>query len=204
MANGQDERHQAGVEGDWVCVGALGAAHGVKGDMRLKSFTENAAAIFNFSDLRLGADGKPVTLTKKGKSKDGFVVHIDGMDTPEDASNMKVRQLYVAREHFGDACEDEFYLADLIGLRAVNLSGTEIGVVASFDNFGAEDLLELVLHQPVNALGRNIFVPFRKTLVPEINLAKRTAVIDFDQWRETQTSERDEDVDQAIEDKEEK
>lgn len=201
MTDGQKERAQAGVEGDWVCVGTLGAAHGVRGDMRLKSFTEKPLAIFKLPDLRLGADGKPVTLSKKGKAKDGFVVHVDGINSPEEASNMKAKQLFALRENFADASEDEFYLADLIGLRAQDLSGAEIGVVSSFDNFGAEDLLELVLHEPVKSLGRHIFVPFRKTLVPEIKLAERIAVIDFDQWQETQTSERDVDEVEDIDSK---
>jgi 16S rRNA processing protein RimM len=208
MTVGQNERAQAGVEGEWICVGALGAPHGVRGDMRLKSFTEQPAAIFKFVDIRLGADGAAVALVKKGKAKDGFIIHITGIDTPEDASNMKTKQLYVSRENFGAAAEDEFYLADLIGLRAHDLAGTEIGVVSSFDNFGAEDLLELVLHEAVKGLGRHIFVPFRKSLVPTIDLDAGIAVIDFAGWQATQTSERDmdagEDDSQLIEDKGEK
>ncbi len=201
MTDGQNERRQAGVEGNWVCVATLGAPHGVKGDMRLKSFTEVPAAIFKFSDLRFGADGAAVTLVKKSKTKDGFIVHIDGIDTPEDASNMKTKQIYVCRDNFRDAAQDEFYLADLIGLRAHDLSGTEIGVVTSFDNFGSEDLLELVLHESVKGLGRHIFVPFRKSLVPTIDLDAGIAVIDFAEWQATQTSERDtNDADISIQD----
>jgi len=201
MAHGEKERAQAGVEGEWVCVGALGAPHGVKGDMRLKSFTENPLAIFKFADLHMGAGGAPVGLKKVGKSKDGFIVHIEGVNSPEAASALARKNLYVPRGQFGDADEDEFYLADLIGLRAVDLGGAEIGIVSSFDNFGAEDLLELVLNEPVKGLGRTIFVPFRKKLVPEINLAEGTAVIDFALWSETQTSERDNDSAEAVESK---
>lgn len=205
MTHGEKERAQAGVSGDWVCVGTLGAPRGVKGDLRLKPFTENAAAIFKFTSLHLGAGGAPVALKKVGKSKDGFIVHIDGVNSPEEAGAFSRKDLYVPRTEFGDADEDEFYLADLIGLRALDLSGSEIGTVSSFDNFGAEDLLELVLHEPVKGLGRTIFVPFRKTLVPEIKLDEGVAVIDFALWSETQTSERDGDDDagggEAIENK---
>ena len=166
----------------------------MKGDLRLKSFTENAAAIFKFSNLHMGAGGDPLSLKKIGKSKDGFIVHIEGVSSPEAASAFARKDLYVPRAAFGDTDDDEFYLADLIGLRALDLSGAEIGTVSSFDNFGAEDLLELVLHEPVKGLGRTIFVPFRKKLVPEINLGDGIAVIDFALWSETQTSERDEDA----------
>ena len=195
MTHGQKERAQAGVTGDWVCVGTLGAPRGVKGDMRLRSFTENAAAIFNFSSLHMGAGGDPVSLKKIGKSKDGFVVHIEGVSSPEEAGAFARKDLYVPRAEFGDADEDEFYLADLIGLRALDTKGAEIGTVSSFDNFGAEDLLEIVLDEPVKGLGRTIFVPFRKKLVPEIKLSEGVAVIDFALWSETQTSERDGDDD---------
>lgn len=210
MTHGQKERAQAGVsqmgiDGDWVCVGTLGAPRGVKGDIRLKSFTDNVAAIFKFSSLHMGAGGDPVSLKKVGKSKDGFVVHIDGVNSPEEAGAFVRKDLYVPRAEFGDTSEDEFYLADLIGLKARDTQGNEIGTVSSFDNFGAEDLLELVLHEPVKGLGRTIFVPFRKKLVPEINLDEGVAVIDFALWSETQTSERDEDgdinTDEVIENK---
>jgi len=191
MTHGDKERTQAGVEGDWVQVGSIGAPHGVKGDMRLKSFTENPGDIFGFDDMRLGADGKPVALIKKGKSKDGFVVHVEGINSPEDAGILKTKGLYVPRAAFEEADEDEFFLADLIGLQAVDLDGTDIGVVATLDNFGAEDLLEVVLHKPVKGLGRNIFVPFRKALVPDISLTEGFVVVDFAGWQATQTSERD-------------
>jgi len=191
MTHGQKERTQAGVEGGWVQVGSLGSAHGVKGDMRLKSFTENPAAIFKFNDLRLGADGKAIVLAKKGKSKDGFIIHIDGVNSPEEASGLKTKGLYAPREAFNTINEDEFFLADLIGLKARDLSGAEIGIVTTLDNFGAEDLLEVVLHEPVKDLGRNIFIPFRKTLVPTIQVSEGVVVVDFAAWQATQTSERD-------------
>jgi len=211
MTHGEKERTQAGIAkglgGDWICVASLGAPHGVKGDLRLKSFTENPAAVFKFSALHMGAGGAPVRLKKIGKSKDGFIVHLDDINSPEAAGALSRKDLYVPRAEFADTGEDEFYLADLIGLKAHDLSGGEIGVVSSFDNFGAEDLLELVLNEPVKGLGRTIFVPFRKKLVPEINLDAGVAVIDFDLWQSTQTSERDADDDgqnvQNIENKEE-
>ena len=203
MAQGEKERSQAGVEGDWVQVGSIGAPHGVRGDMRLKSFTEKATDIFKFADLRLGANGNAVKLVKKGKAKDGFVVHIEGINSPEEASALKTKGLYAARDAFDDAGEDEFFLADLIGLKAVDIAGDEIGVVATLDNFGSEDLLEVVLHKAVKGLGRNIFIPFTKALVPDIKLSEGIAVVDFTTWQETQTSERDTDDVEDADSKEE-
>jgi 16S rRNA processing protein RimM len=191
MAHGEKERAQAGVEGNWVQVGALGASHGVRGDVRLKSFTEKPLAIFKFSDLRLGAGGEKVKLIKKSKTKDGFVAHVEGVNSPEEASALKTKGLYVQRDILESADADEFFLADLIGLMAVGLDGERLGVVVTLDNFGADDLLEITLDEPVKGLGKSVFIPFTLALVPEIDLNAGTATIDFAGWQETQTSERD-------------
>ncbi len=186
--NGNDG--QTGVEGDWVLVGALGAPHGVRGDMRLKSFTQNPTAIFKFADLRLGADGRALSLTKKGKSKDGFIVHMDGVDTPEAVTGLSGRQLYVHRNLLPDAAEDEFYLADLVGLEARDEQGAKIGAVNAVENFGSEDLIELILDEPVKGLGRFAFIPFRKALVPTVDIKGGFITVAFQQWQETQVGKQ--------------
>jgi len=191
MANKRTEREQAGIEGGWIKVGTLGAAHGVRGDLRLKSYTEKATDIFTFAEVRLGAGGDVVALKKVRTTKDGFVVHIDGINSPEAAAAYKGKGLFVPRDVLGGADEDEFFLADLIGLKAVDEAGAEIGFVATVDNFGAEDLVELVLKESIKGLGRHVFVPFRKALVPDIRLEAGEIVINFADWRATQTSERD-------------
>lgn len=191
MANKRTEREHAGIEGDWIKVGSIGSTHGVRGDVRLKSFMEKPAAIFKLDDLRLGAGGTAVSLRKVRSIKDGFVVHIDGVNAPEEAEALKTKGLYVARDSFADSDEDEFFLADLIGLTAVDEVGRELGVVATLENFGAEDLLELVLQEPIKGLGRHVFIPFRKALVPDVRLSAGEIVINFAEWQATQTSERD-------------
>ena len=187
MANGANTRDNAGVNGDWVCVGAFAAPHGVKGSVRLKSFTDHTAAIFAFKDLRDGPDGRPVAITKERSNKDGFVVRVEGITSPEAAKALKSKQLWVHRDAFVPAEEDEFYLADLIGLEARDAAGGRIGVVHAVENFGAEDLVELVLDAPIKGLGRYAFVPFRLELVPEVNLGDGFLTIDMVRWQEIQT-----------------
>lgn len=190
MANAQNKRDDVGIEGDWVLVGAVGAPHGVRGDMRLKSFTENPASIFKFADLRLGAGGKPVSLVKRGKSKDGFIVHMDGVDTPEAVTALSARQLYVHRDGLPGIAEDEFYLADLIGLEARDEQGVKIGLVNAVENFGSEDLIELILDEPVKGLGRYAFIPFRKALVPAVDIMGGFVTVAFTLWQETQVGKQ--------------
>lgn len=193
MAQGGNKQSNTGATdnpADWVEVGALGSPHGVRGDMRLKSFTENPAAIFKFDELHLGANGELVSLSKKGKSKDGFIVHITGVDTPEAVSALPNKQLYVHRAQLPDAPEDEFYLADLIGLEARDEQGAKIGVVNAVENFGSEDLIELILDEPVKGLGRFAFIPFRKALVPTVDIKGGFLIVAFTEWQETQVGKQ--------------
>lgn len=190
---GQAERQQSGVHGDWICVGAFAGSHGVRGDVRLKSFTENPKAIFSYKEIHEGADGPLVSFTKVRDVKGGYVVRVDGVSTVDEAQLRKSKQLFVQRDSLVTEAEDEFYLADLIGLKALDEAGTEIGFVRAVENFGAEDLLELVLDEPVKQLGRQVFVPFRKVLVPVVDIKAGSVTIAFAEWQKIHVSERDED-----------
>ena len=186
MAQGEDERRQQGVEDGWICVGAFTGAHGVKGDVRLRSFTADPADLFTYKDVRLGADGPAVKLKKIREVKDGFIGRASNVRYRDEAEAVKGKRLYVARDEFDDTDEDEFYLADLIGLRAEDTAGKEIGFIKSVENFGAEDLLEVVLNEPVKGLGRHGFVPFRTVLVPVVDLDGGFVQIALGDWLESQ------------------
>ncbi|WP_262690812.1 ribosome maturation factor RimM [Kordiimonas aestuarii] len=193
MANGSSERRQRGVEDGWICVGALAGAHGVRGDVRVKSFTEDPEAIFAFASLHKGANGPVIKLKRLREDKEGFIARLDSVKNREDAQALKGTGLYVARDVFAAEDEDEFYLADLIGLDALDKSGTRVGFVRAVENFGAEDLVELVLDKPLPGLGRFAFIPFRKAFVPVVDIAGGTLTIAFDDWVSIHVSERDED-----------
>ncbi|WP_420429933.1 ribosome maturation factor RimM [Kordiimonas sp.] len=199
MASGAHERAQRGVEDGWICVGALSGAHGVRGDVRLKSFTEDPEAIFAYPALHKGAGGTKISLKRLRADKDGFIARIDGVTNRENAQAMKSTKLYVPRDAFALEDEDEFYLADLIGLNACDTQGKTVGFVRAVENFGSDDLLELVLEKPLPGLGRFAFIPFRKIYVPTVDLKAETITIAFDVWVETQVSERDGDDDEGVE-----
>ncbi|TNE62386.1 MAG: 16S rRNA processing protein RimM [Alphaproteobacteria bacterium] len=191
MIDIRDERRQHGVEDGWIAVGAFAGAHGVRGDVRLKSFTEVPDAIFAYKSLHKGANGPLVKLKKLRADKEGFIVRVDGIADRDAAMLLKGKQLFVEREAFAEEDEDEFYLADLIGLEARDEAGQKIGFVRAVENFGAEDLLELILDAPLPGLGRYAFIPFRKALVPVVDIRAGFIGIAFADWRDTQVSERE-------------
>ena len=191
MSNVEEERRQRGVEGDWICVGAFAGSHGVRGDVRLKSFTDDSQAIFAFDALHKEAGGQTVKMKLLRKAKGDFIVRVDGVADREAAMALRGTRLYVQRAALDQADEDEFYLAELIGLDARDTSGGSIGFVCAVENFGAEDLLELLLNSPIKGLGRHAFIPFRKAFVPVVDVAGGFVEIRLEDWAITQVSERD-------------
>lgn len=183
----KDSKDTRGVVGAMVCVGAFGGSHGVKGDVKLRSYTDDPETIFDFETLYLGADGEPVQLAYQRSLKDAYTVRVDGIATPEDAQALSGLELFVPRDWLQNSDdEDEFLLADLVGLTAKDVAGRKLGVVQGVENYGAEDLLDVILDKPVKGLGRIALIPFRKRLVPAINLKSRSLTIDMNHWLEAQ------------------
>lgn len=198
MTDASEERRQRGVEDGWICVGAFAGSHGVRGDTRLKSFTDDPKALFSYPALHNGPDGPVLRVKLLRAAKDDFIVRVDGVMNREDAQALKGKRLYVPREALAAAADDdEYYLADLIGLEAHDTEGSVLGLVRAVENFGAEDLLELVLAKPLKGLGRHAFIPFRKAYVPVVDINGGFVEIAFDDWVETHISERDPDPEEG-------
>jgi len=182
-----DSKDTRGVVGDMVCVGAFGGSHGVKGDVKLRSYMDDPQTIFDFETLYQGADGDAITVSYQRPLKEAFTVKVEGVSSPEDAQALNGIELFVPRDQLPTSDdEDEFFLADLVGLTAKDVSGRKLGVVQGVENYGAEDLLDVVLDKPVKGLGRIALIPFRKRLVPTINLKSRSLTIDMSHWLEVQ------------------
>lgn len=171
---------------DWVCVGKLAGAHGVRGDVRLKSFTADPAAIAGFSRLCQGPDGAPITLSALRPVKGGFAARLAGIATREAAQALAGTELYVPRDDLPEPGADEYYLADLESLTAVDQSGNAIGQVKGVRNFGAGDVIELALDAPVAGYGKSVLMPFEAAFVPDVDLAQGKVVIALDAWLDGQ------------------
>ncbi|MEF3366885.1 ribosome maturation factor RimM [Methylocystis sp. 9N] len=150
-----------------VLLGRFGAAHGVRGEIRLQSFTADPLAIVSYGPLTDESGARAFRLLSvRPQGKDMLVARVEGVTDRPGAEALTGVELYLPREKLPAPEEDEFYLADLIGLRAEMRDGTLIGPIVAVRNFGAGDILEVA----PEAGGETLMFPFTKAVVPTIDL----------------------------------
>ena len=156
-----------------LLVGVIGAAQGVKGEVRVKSFTGRPGAIGDYGPLSTEDRRRVLEIVALRPVKDDMVVvRFVGVSDRNAAVALTNTRLYVDRARLPAPEEDEFYQVDLIGLVAATESGRELGRVVGVENYGAGDLLEVA-----GETGGSILVPFTREFVPTIDLGNRRAVI---------------------------
>ena len=162
------------MAGARICLGQIGAPHGVRGEVRLHSFTANPTAIATYGPLET-EDGRVFKIESLRPAKHAFVAKLSGVADRDTAERLAMTKLYVPRERLPEPAEaNEFYHADLIGLRAVDNAGRECGTVVAVHNFGAGDLIEL---QPPDG-ARTELLPFDAATVPEVNIADGYLIVE--------------------------
>lgn len=153
--------------GKLILVGQIAGGFGVKGEVRVTAFTADPLALTAYGPL-LRADGSVgLTLTTVRPDKNGVVGRAKEIATKEEADALRGLKLHVPRDRFPEPDEDEFYLADLIGLEAREPDGVVLGSVRAVQNFGADDMLEIA---PANG-GPTWYLPFTREAVPELHIA---------------------------------
>jgi 16S rRNA processing protein RimM len=158
-----------------ICLGQIGAPHGVRGEVRLRSFTADPEAIAAYGPLETD-DGRIFEIESLRPASGHFVATFAGISSRSAAEKLVNIKLYVPRGRLPEpAADDEFYHADLVGLAVVDRAGLEIGSVVAVHNFGAGDLIELRL----NASNKTELVPFDEATVPEIDLAAGRLVVEL-------------------------
>jgi 16S rRNA processing protein RimM len=156
-----------------VCLGQIGAAHGVRGEVRLRSFTADPGAIVSYGPLET-EEGRVVEIESLRPAKDHFVARLAGIRDREAAAQLANIKLYVPRERLpAPEAADEFYYADLVGLAVVDRAGQKLGTVVAVHNFGAGDLIEMRQAEG-NATE---LLPFDEATVPEVDLAAGRLVV---------------------------
>jgi 16S rRNA processing protein RimM len=157
-----------------VCVARIGAAHGVRGAVKLWTFTEDPFAVTRYGPLatRDGARSFEVAQAREGKGH--LVATLKGVTTRDEAERLNGIELYVARDKLPATDEDEYYHADLIGLAAVTSADAPLGRVIAIHNFGAGDIIEIAPPQ-----GATMLLPFTNAVVPTVDIAGGRVVIEL-------------------------
>jgi 16S rRNA processing protein RimM len=156
-----------------ICVARLGAAHGVRGEVRLWSFTAEPAAVARYGPFET-ADGRVIEIEALRPAKDFFVARLKGVADRDAAERLRNAELFVPRARLpAPEDDDEFYHADLIGLAVEDAAGAPLGSVVAVHNFGAGDLLEV---KPTGA-GDTVMLAFTEATVPVIDIAAGRIVV---------------------------
>ena len=169
---GDQSSHGPGDE-KRVCVGAVAGAHGVRGAVRIKSFTADPKDIARYGALEDESGERHFTLRLTGAGKGVLIGHLSGIGDRNQAEAARGLRLYLDRAVLPPTGEDEYYHADLIGLDAVLSDGTPIGPVRAVHDYGAGDTLEIA-----RAEAPPLMVPFTRAVVPSVDLAAGRLVID--------------------------
>ena len=156
------------MPGRLILVGQVGGAFGVRGELRVAAYTADPLGLIAYSPLR-DETGRPVlTLTAGRAAKGGLIARAREVETRDQAEALRGLRLYIERQALPPTEDDEYYLADLIGLAARSETGAAIGRVKAVADFGAGDLLEI---EPADG-GPSWWAPFSRQCVPEVRLAE--------------------------------
>lgn len=150
---------------DRVCVGVIVGVHGVRGAVRIKSFTEAPKDIGYYSPVEDEAGTAKIRLKVTGEVKGSVIATLEGVADRDAAEALKGTKLWIARERLPRTDEDEFLYSDLIGLVVEDLAGNRLGTVSAVHDFGAGDVLDIAL-----APRGSLMVPFTRDAVPEVDV----------------------------------
>jgi 16S rRNA processing protein RimM len=157
-----------------ICVAQIGGAHGIRGEVKLKSFTADPLAVKDYGLLESEDGAASFAIEALRPAKGYLVARLRGVRDRNAAEQLTNLRLFVPRERLPPTAADEFYHADLIGLAAVTAAGVEVGTVVAVHNFGAGDILEL--RPPAG--GTTIMLPFTDAFVPRIDIAGGRIVVE--------------------------
>ena len=157
-----------------VCVARIGAAHGVRGQVKLWTFTEDPFAVTRYGLLSTKDGARHFEVTQAREAGGFLVATLKGVTSRNEAERLNGVELYIAREKLPATDEDEYYHADLIGLAAVTTGGEALGRVAAIHNFGAGDIIEIA-----PASGPTMLLPFSNAVVPTVDVAGGRVVIEL-------------------------
>ena len=156
-----------------ILLGHISTAHGIRGEVVIKSHTGDPADIGNYGPLFSEDGGRSFELSNLRVTKKGVIARVAGITDRNAAEVLRGTELYVDRDKLPEPDDDEVYHADIIGLTAYRGDGSTVGEVVAIQNFGAGDLLEIRLA----GKRRTEFVPFNDDFVPELDIEAGRLVV---------------------------
>lgn len=171
---------------EFICLGAFAGSYGVRGETKVKCFTEDARDICSYGKLQ-SEDGKTTyELSFVRVDKMGAICRVKGINSPEEMQSLKGTRLYVSRDMLPEPENDEdFYHIDLIGLDVRDDDGVSIGTVKSVQDFGAGDLLEIDPSVTDGEAEPTFFIPFTLEVVPTVKVKEGYVVFARDELLST-------------------
>jgi 16S rRNA processing protein RimM len=157
-----------------ICIARIGAPHGVRGAVKLWTFTEDPMAVTQYGPLTTKDGARKFEVANAREANGHLVATLKGVASREDAERLNGIELYIRRDKLPATEADEYYHADLIGLAAVNAALEPIGKVIAIHNFGAGDIIEIAPTQ-----GSTLLLPFTNAVVPTVDLAGGRVVIEL-------------------------
>lgn len=157
-----------------ICVGVITSANGVKGQVKIRCFTETPADIANFNVI-MDENNHTYNIRMVTSKKDYIIAAVEGIQNRNQAETLRNIRLFINRNDLPELGNDEFYHADLIGLEARNKEGISLGIIKNIVNYGAGDIFE------INDISSNkaVYIPFNKQFVPEIYMDEGYVVVEI-------------------------
>lgn len=169
-----------------ILMARIGAPHGVRGEVRVKSFAAEPMALGDYGVLA-DAQGRKFKIKAVRPSKTVLVVRFAGIDSREAAEALNGVELFIDRSALPEPEEDEFYYSDLIGMIVVDAKGEKLGTVRGVEDYGSGDVLEIAL-----AGGSSEMVMFTQDNVPEVDVKNRRIVVVLPETAEVREEARNE------------
>ena len=160
-----------------ICVGTFAGAHGVHGHVKIKSFCASPEALATYQPLVDETNERQFKFRIVRRLASHLVAEVEGLDTREQAQNLRGLRLFAHRARFPKVEDDEFYHADLVGLTIIDTTGQTIGKIRAVSNFGAGDFLEIENHKK----GNSDPIPFTRARVPIVDIARGRVVVELTQ-----------------------
>ncbi|MEQ1577285.1 MAG: ribosome maturation factor RimM [Hyphomicrobium sp.] len=156
-----------------ILLGEISGAHGIRGELLVRSYAGEPEDIAAYGPLEDEAGKCTLSLIVVRVTPKGVIARVEGVSDRTEAEKLKGVKLYVERAKLPEADDDEFYHADLVGLRVETPDGAESGTIVAVQNYGAGDLIEI----RKSGSAQTLLVPLSKACVPTISLDRGIAVV---------------------------